>query len=346
MTPFEYEAECPECGASVPMGAGDDAGIGICPVCGARFRASDEPEEDAPGDDAGAEGDQAAEVWLTAGGAGLALSEAHQMAPSLVCLANEQKVNPLAVGSLLEAFTGLETRESRRRVVTGNGLLADGLGLDTARRLVDALAAQNIDAFALPVDRFPQVAGRVKIVRVHGADEEALAVQVDREGTIKTVSWPRVAAGMCVKAKFGGEVTYEPQDDRTGFHAAPGARAGMAGYATPFTAYKRKTVEPEIEVSLVLRDAAGRAFMMDFRESQVRFAYLGDRVHPGREQNLAELLGDILRWAPHAFFAAGFRAVASGKRMRVTKLVGSMERDNYVRWTIACAAARGLFVPR
>jgi hypothetical protein len=274
------------------------------------------------------------------------LSEADQMSPSLVCLANEQKVNPLAVGSLLEAFTGLETREARRRVVTGSGLLADGVSLDTARRLVDALAAQGVDAFALPANRFPKVAGQVRIVRVQGADEEALAVQVDRDGTIKTVSWPRVAAGICLKAKFGGEVTYEAQHHQGRAVAMPVGGVAMAAYSVPYTTYKRKTLEAELEVSLVLRDAAGRAFMMGFRESQVRFAYLGDRVHPSREQNLAELLGDILRWAPHAFFPAGFRAVASGKRMRVTQLVGSMERENYVRWTIACAAARGLFAPR
>jgi hypothetical protein len=336
MASFDYETECPQCGATVPLSAGDDAGLGVCPVCRARFRVVAEVESETDGT-AAAPGSPAAGVFE------LSLSEADQMAPALVCLANEQKVNPLAVGALLEQFLGLEQREARRHVVMSNGLLADGISLDTARRLGDALAAQGIDAFVLPVDRLPASGGEVRIVRVHGADEQALAVEVDLQGSIKTVSWPKLAAGMCVKARFGAEVKYEPQQGAGRMHFVGVGHVGMVGYADQPTTYKRKTVEPEIEVALALRDASGRAYTVGFRESQVRFSYLGDRVQPGRGPNLATLLGDIMRWAPHAFFPAGFRAVAAGKRGRVTKLVGKVERDNYVRWAIACAAARGLF---
>jgi hypothetical protein len=203
-----------------------------------------------------------------------------------------------------------------------------------------------VDAFALPLEWLPEAGGSVRVARIHGADEETLAVEVDLRGTVKTVSWRRLAAGMCMKPRFGGDVKYEREQAPGSVHVVAVGGVGMAAHTSSSTRYKRKTLEPEIEVSLVLRDAAGKAFMMDFRESQVRFGYLGDRAHPSTEQNLAELLGDILRWAPRAFFPAGFRAVAAGKRGRVTRPVGSMERSNYVRWTIACAAARGLFAVR
>jgi hypothetical protein len=109
------------------------------------------------------------------------------------------------------------------------------------------------------------------------------------------------------------------------------------------TVHRPRETEPEILVTLVLSGAGGKADSLVFAERQVRYAYLEERLQPSHERNFATFLGDLLKWAPDAFFPASFRAVAAGRRMQVVKVVGRLDYGNYVRWAMCCAAARGHF---
>ncbi|KPK62226.1 MAG: hypothetical protein AMK73_06465, partial [Planctomycetes bacterium SM23_32] len=144
MAQFDYEVECPHCGAVFNAPRIRAGRREPCPVC--RSLVLVEP----------ADGPSAPEAWdgpvaraePTAAPAAL-LTEAE--GPVIVCVAGEQKVNPMAVGPLVAAFTGVSEAEGRRRVVRGEGLLAESLHADTAQNLLAALAEEGVDAFAVPV---------------------------------------------------------------------------------------------------------------------------------------------------------------------------------------------------
>ena len=55
------------------------------------------------------------------------------------------------------------------------------------------------------------------------------------------------------------------------------------------------------------------------------------------------MLTDVQGWCPHAFFTEGFKAAAAGNRARGGKMLGKLDYENHMRWTMCCAAARGLF---
>ncbi len=330
----EYEVECPYCGATFPM-AGEEGGPVNCPVC----RGAITVEAAAgPDDDAADRGPPACEP---AGAAplALALTDADQEAPAYVCLAREEKVNPITLGALFERYTGLSRLEARRHVVRSLGLLLEDVSLQTAGGVVDALREENCEAFAVPAAAVPDVARELSLVRIYGADERALRIQTDPEGSIRSVRWSTIVAGICTLCELERRTVAERIPDDSGGYVGG---ADMA--PTPWM--RQRQVEPVLRVTLVLRDKVGHAYLLSFTEDQVRYGYLGERIQASREQNLELLLRDVARWAPHAFYPAGYRAAAEGLRPRVTKLMGTPDEERYLRWTLCCAAARGLFRPR
>lgn len=292
MAKLDDQVECPYCGALFMVPPGGAAGERTCPVCRASVAIpAREPSGTAP--------ERAREEpWEPAAPAGFGADES---APALVCCVREEKVNVFDAGPFVEEFKGLTARKARRRIVQGKGILLEDVSLAVARTVVEGLGARGIEAFALPAAAVPAVERALSFVGVYGADERALHIQTDAQGTVESVPWAKLVAGTCVRPAL------------------------------------------EAKVVLVLRGRAGRPYLLPFAEGQVRYAYLEERMLPSQEQNLSLLLGDVLDWCGEAFFPAGFRAAARGDMASATKVLGKVEYDNYLRWTICCAVARGLF---
>jgi len=335
-------AHCPDCGAGFLVPVAGPGRKETCPLCGATFRIGTargyqqvQPErlvmeEPWPAEEPGGSPLGSPDIGDVGG-------------PVLVCCAREQKLNPLAVGPVVQAFTGLARREAMMHVNKGKGILAEGLSPDTAAALVEKLEQLPLEVFVLPEACVPPVARQVDIVRVHSADESALHVQTDAEGSVKAIRWAQLAVGLCTKEKFGGRTVVDEQVDRSPVvYGAGGVPA--VGWST-VRRTKRRKEEAHLRITLVLRDGTGRAYPMAFDETEVRYAYLGERMRPSSRENVGVFLDDVLRWGSPAFFPAGYRAVACGQPYRVTQVVGRLDYENYVRWAICCAAAQGLFAP-
>ena len=335
----EYEVECPHCGAVFAM-AGAGATSVTCPVCkgAVAVDAAGAGPHDGPAvrELAQAPGEQGP-VPLDAAGIG-------REAPAYVCMTREEKASPITLGALFERYTGLGRLEARRYVVRSHGLLLEDVAFATAETAVAALREENCDAFAVPAEAVPDVRRELSIVRIYGADERALRIQTDRHGSIRSVRWTTVAAAMCTLRELERRTVTERIPESTGDYIGVSGIGGL--YAGPSHRTRRRQVEPVLRVTLVLRDKVGHAYLLSFTEDQVRYGYLGERIQMSREQNLELLLEDVARWAPHAFYPAGYRAAAGGVRPRVTKLMGTPDEERYLRWTLCCAAARGLFRPR
>jgi hypothetical protein len=348
MTKFDYEVECPHCGAAFQVARIRAGRQETCPVCRG---AVDVVEAGA----AGAQPEPAPAPVRVAGGQGLApapeqgaaqeavapeVVPADARGPAMVCCAREEKLNPIKIGPLVAAFSGLGNADARRKVVKSMGLLMDGMAMDTARGMVAALEEEGVEAFVVPATWVPDPE-ELSFVRVYGADEGALRIQTDDEGSVKSVRWQAVVAGLCVRAAFGPLKTELRAVDTY----APVIGAGIGVAAIPQRSFRmeRRQEEAKVRAVLMLRHGARGAYALAFTEEQVRYSYLGERMKPNRAQNLALFLSDVLNWAGHAFFPAGFRAAAEGRRAHITKVLGKVDYDNYVRWTLCCAAARGLF---
>ena len=327
MSQGEGQRDCPHCGAPLSSRSREQA----CPVCGGALGA--------PGPEVAPEGTAAAEQAPPEWSPGP--SDADGSAAAVVCLTEECKLNPMAVGPLVEEFLGLGRGDARHHVVRCKGLVAEGLALDAARHLVEALAEEGVGAFALPLSQVPDRVEEVSVAGIYGAEADALHLDVDGQGTRKSVPWRQVVAGVCTRPEFPGRRTRE-----VAFEGPEAVLVGMHGalYASgPNSMRVQQPAPPKLRVTLVLAGRPGEAGLLGFDEQQVRYAYLGQRVLPAQHLNFGLLLEDILTHCPHAFWPRTFRAAAGGSAVRVPKVLGKLDYDHYVRWAVCCAAARGLF---
>jgi hypothetical protein len=103
-----------------------------------------------------------------------------------------------------------------------------------------------------------------------------------------------------------------------------------------------RTEEPPLEVRLALRDPRGRLQAMHLTEKSVRYAYLGERKLTSGDQNFKVFMRDLESMAHGAFFPESYGPVAAGRTMRVRKVFGREQEDNYLRWAVCCAVGHGL----
>ena len=335
--------ECPHCGA--PLSASylrSDEGR-TCPVCGGRLTAA--PAAPVPQAPAAVVAPEAAlkDAWEQEPPASWAAGEtdADLSGPAYVCLTEERKINPLAVGPLLERFAGLGRADARHHAAHGKGLIAEGLSLDRARSLVAALRGEGIEAFALSAARVPRELQEVHIARIHGAEDDALHLEVTARGEVKAVPWSRLVAGLCTRMQFPGRERVAVEVDRP--VPIAGAGMGMGWVMDSETVHVDRAARPVLCVTLVFSGRPDTAHFVQFGEGDVRYAYLGARVLPAQHQNLCLLLRDIAEHCPHGFFPAGYQAAAGGATRRVPKVLGKLDYGHYVQWGICCAAARNLF---
>ncbi len=344
MVDFDLDVECPSCGAvfKVPrIRSGRDESCPVCratvavPEAGTAQEAETIEVEIAPGATAAAAATAAAVEPTPPDLAGLDGGVA-----ALVCCVREQRINPLEAGPVVTAFTGQTTADARRQVARGMGILAEGLRLDSAREMVEVLDRKGVEAFAMPAELVPAVERELPLVCIYGADERALHVQADQVGTVRSVPWETVAAGICTQPEFAQRAGQQPgtAQEYTG-------STGMVSIRIREGRPKPRPEKPEVQMTLALSDSAGRAYALAFTEHQVRYGYLEERLKPSGRQNLVLFLADVLKWAGWGFFPGRFRAAAEGRLVAIPKVVGKLDRNNYLRWAMCCAAAQGLFRP-
>ncbi len=348
MSGFDYEVECPECGASFAVPRIRTGRPESCPVCrtavvvpGPGESATalpKEPQQEAPS------GPQPPRAGRRAAGPARSLVGPGEGGRCLVCLASERKINPVEVGAIVESFAGLSRTEARMQVHQGMGILAEELSPDTAHHMLEKLRQKDIEACVVPAEVPARLGKDLPAVRIHGADEAALHVEMDRAGTVKAAPWNTLLTGVCFLEDMGGRTSrLESRDEPTGFVGISGMGAGVYRRRMSGLRVTSERREPELRVALVLlRGTTGELYRLRFGEDQVRYAYLGDRMRSTRRENLGELLADVMDYAPGAFFPDGFRAAASGSLQRARQVTCRLEADNYVRWAVCAAAARGL----
>jgi hypothetical protein len=341
MDESRLQVECPHCGAVFNVPDGPAGRQETCPVCRGAVRVLDVQEDapeapPAPAEPEVPDAEAPREDYFVQRPVGEPITE--ESGYCLVCCAGEEKVNPLALRPLLRSFCGLAPLEAARQVTHGMGILAERLAADTALGMVEALKSKGVEAFAVPVEKAPEPVEQVRYTMVYDADAEALHVQMDVQGTLRALGWESVVAGVCTKERFGGHrtVDYERSSTSTFMNAYTGAsRTGLG-----LRVHVDEQPAPLI-LTLVLRDHQGRLHTMPVTPLHVRYAYLGERLLSNHDANFLQFLKDVAGWAQGAFFPPSYMQVAAGHPLALKEPVGRSEYNNYLRWAVCCAVARG-----
>ncbi len=255
----------------------------------------------------------------------------------LVCLAHEQKLNPLVVAPLISGIAGVALRDAKLQLGTGMGILAEGVDAARAKHLVEALAGLGIEAFALPSDAAPGAPSKLPFVCIDAAAESGLHVQVTPEGAARSFPWSAMVAGICTV----GELPVVPGTGVEVDRLMP----GLLGLGAPVRTSRGRGTIQELSSRLIFREASGNVCVLAVQARRIRYSYLGDRQLTGTRQNFALFLADVMKWAGRAFLPQGFRAAAGGDIANARRVQDATRAANYLRWALCCAIARGLLAP-
>jgi hypothetical protein len=177
------------------------------------------------------------------------------------------------------------------------------------RRLVDGLYQLEVAAEAWRSDTFPDLS-RPRTIHEGACLEGGFRVTGLRGEPIHWAPWDKVeliAAGRIAADDEFREVTPPGWVNAlsTGFRAAIGRAPRAARKARAM----RIPRDPVGEVLIVRRDPR-----LAFRvvETQMKYAYLGDRLRPSAAENFPLLLGDLRRLATHAFVTPTTDAMLDG----------------------------------
>jgi hypothetical protein len=317
-----------------PSGAGL---LSRCPVCGQQQSRREAVSTQEAGDDRSGEPPEAG--GLPGAGSDTAPRWDEDVFESgsqvIVCTVSRQRANPLEIGPIVAAFTGLPKVQARMQMKQGMGILADGIEVDTARNLMEALSAQGLEVFAVPAEAVGPPGGRKRFFAVYCADEDGLYLQVDQAGAVERTEWSDVWACAYTRVASGGSETVE---DLAGPRRMLLTRGGVVrGHRAGMRVVRH---EAEAEVSVVTRGRGGKPGRLVLTEGSVHYAYLGERMTTSRHGNFTLFLGDIARWAEWAVLGEGFRWASDGHLGHPTSVVGKQDYENYLRWLMCCAVAR------
>jgi hypothetical protein len=353
MDDSELQVECPHCGAVFGVADGPAGRQATCPVCRGAVKVLDVAREATTT----AEGEQEQEHPPSSASGGLRRTGEHEQEKvqdyfaarsaenlvsadagyCLVCCAHEEKPNLLAVSPVLRSFTGVPARDAAHQVTHGMGILAERLAPDTALSLVVALKAKGTEAFAVPAEKAPGPVDHVQIASIYDVDQKALHVQVDAQGTVRALGWDAVLAGVTTKDRLEEHRTVEYD---TEYSYGGGGMAGAGIVSRRYSQHERVEAAP-LTLSLVVRDQNGRLHVMTVKPLQVRYAYLGERLLNSHSANFLLFLADVAKWAQGAYFPPSYVHVAAGSPFAVKEPAGRAEYNNYLRWAVCCAVARG-----
>ena len=334
MTQFDVQVQCPACGVRFQVPRIRQGSIEQCPVCAFRVAVPGKAAyEEGAGPSSEEEGELAVGQQEVA--APVAPPEGRLSGRCVVCAAQEGRLNPLAVVPLICQHTGRVPVEAGLQVAKGMGVLAEGVPCAAARQLAQSLAGVQVPAFVLDEALVPQVAREVAIVRVHDAAGEALLLQTDTRGSVRSVPWDRVAGGFCTKMHVVAGGPTELRVERRSYYAPGAGRAESTRYhAVP----RPKERYPQCTLLLVGR--GGALYSVRFSASQVRYEYLGERRTSSLLQNLRLLLADLVEHCPHGFFPESTRQVAAGQTARVARLSAPEDYHRFLRWVLCCLGHR------
>jgi hypothetical protein len=221
----------------------------------------------------------------------------------------EAPEDPPAMRDLLCRVTGAHPTDAMQWVARTPGIWRRPLPEDQVRPLLDGLYELGVPAEAHRVDRLPNLAPARTI---HGASclEEGLRITGLRGEPTHWVPWDKVeliAAGLI------------PQEDEYRDVVPPGwvraVRTGLnAALRRPQAVARRQRAmrisrEPVREAILVREDPR-----IAFRvvETEMSYAYLGDRLQPAASANFPLFLGDVCRLASNATIAPSTQALLDG----------------------------------
>jgi len=342
MSDFDIEVVCPACGSAfrVPhLRIGREAS---CPVCGTEVLVS-EPKDEAPRrEEEPPLGSPAAEA-----------AEPPASTSYIVCASEEERLNVLALRSVVMEHTGLSPAEAGLQITRGMGVIADGVSARDAEAMVAKLGSIGVSAFAVPADRVPEVEKELPMVRIYGASAGGLDVQTDAAGTIRSVPWGAIVAGFCTKIKAtprrpppvsGGGLLSEPLVPPI---FMPGTAGGF-GFAMhralsqPPHRPRGPARQHDLELTLLLRGRSGAISSLKVGEHRVRYRYLGRRLRPSSAQNFPLFLRDVVQRSPEAFFPPRTMRVAKGDMRAVVLLRTEDLYANYRKWVLCCMTAKRL----
>jgi len=325
---FDAEAFCRSCGTRFSVPRIREERTEHCPACGSPVRVGAAKET--------IRKDQRA-PWAPPA------EQADEASRFLVCMKDDVKPNVYAISRTLQACTGQSRAEITLQVARGMGILAEGLVEGIARRAACALEGNGIPAFAVAEVRVPAVARSPALTCVRGVSVEGVRLQLGAGNPVHLLPPDSLAACLCTmeKAVRGGPTELEVR--RRIMPGAAGGIGGGLGFARTRTGYRarKRPPEPGLLVTMLIWQKKGLLATIAVGEDQVRYAYFGSRRKPGRRQNQALFLRDLMEHCPGAFFPARTRAVAGGDRRHAALLDQQLDYPNYCRWA-ACCLAMGL----
>ena len=319
MNDEDIEVQCPWCGAWTAAPAGAAGAEVKCLHCNGVFRPTADEREIGDGEPESVPADAVAAM----------------PGPRMVCRMREGTVNPLAAGAVIATFTGMNERAARMEANRGMGIMAGGLAPDTAENMCRALAEEGIEAFAVPEAAMPRLGPKLNVEHVDHAGAQGLLVRVHARSEAGRISWDRLAAGLC---------TWTPQDRLYKTESYRDSIVTARGAQIPIRRSRRTLGEPRMCVTLFFRGSEGAARQMGLHEREFDYSFLGERMGQSADLNCMAFLERTTEWAPAAFFPEGYYAAAENDSARFVRPVSKVARQNYVRWTLCCAAARGVFL--
>jgi len=334
---FDVEVECPACGAKFAVSRIRRGATEPCPVC--RFKVlipdsvAQEEEVAVPGP-AEQEETPAQEASRAPRAPAVAAAPGAATGSSFVCLRDEVRINPMQTAGIVGGITGRSDMEVKMQVAKGQGVLAEDVPTDVAREVVNVLCQGGVQVFAVDAGCVPQVERELRIIRVHDLAPDAMQFQTGPYPEVQTIPWDALAAGFCAQEL----VTPVGHTE-----ASPGAEEGLAAAAREARRGIRaapRQPEAKLFCTLLVRGRSGHVYSIRFEETQVRYAYMGDRMTTSKSQNFAHMLGDFIARGRDAFFPGRTREVATGHRLKAALMKQAFDYQKYLQWVLCCIGYR------
>lgn len=215
------------------------------------------------------------------------------------------------IAKLLFELAGGVVLDHVQRLRIHHGWVARGLDESMAGRLVESLGAKGFPAMMKSEDRLVPIDRKI---RVHKANllDDALHLQADLQGNMKSVPWPTltvVSAG-CVKTVKQERVPEAKK--KLGLNVPVLLATGI-----PLPKVKKgKTITVEVEEEKILIHLifAASGGVIEIRPTEFDYGYLAGRLAPTSQENLLLLVEDLQRLATSAHFTDMTTAfLATGK---------------------------------
>jgi DNA-directed RNA polymerase subunit RPC12/RpoP len=338
---FDVQVECPACGAKFAVSRIRRGATEACPVC--RFkvlipdRDAQEEELAVPGP-AEHEETPAQEALLASA---VAAAPGAATGSCFVCLQDEVRINPMQTAGIVGGITGRSDMEVKMQVAKGQGVLAEDVPTDVAREVVSVLCQGGVQVFAVDAGCVPQVERELRIIRVHDLAPDMMQFQTGPYPDIQAIAWDALAAGFCAQELVApvGHTDTSPEVEG-GLTAASMLGGGIISAAARDARRGIRAVprQPEAKLfcTLLVRGRSGHAYSIRFEETQVRYAYMGDRMTTSKSRNFAHMLGDFIARGRDAFFPGRTREVAAGHRLKAALMKQAFDYQKYLQWVLCC----------